>query len=36
MCVCVCVCVYIKPIRVLCHYNLVTGINKFSYSNLNY
>jgi len=26
----------IKPFRALCHYNLVTGTNKQSYSNLNY
>ena len=32
----VCVCVYVKPFRALCHYNLVTGTNKQSYSNLNY
>jgi len=28
--------IYIKPFRALCHYNLVTGTNKQSYSNLNY
>jgi len=27
---------YIKLFRALCHYNLVTGTNKQSYSNLNY
>ena len=28
--------IYIKPFRALCHYNLVTGTNNKSYSNLNY
>jgi len=26
----------IEPLRALCHYNLVTGTNKQSYSNLTY
>jgi len=28
--------IHIKPFIDLCHYNLVTGTNKQSYSNLNY